>query len=196
MWPCFYQFPKPLQVFSLPLASSSSESPRWKVHDIFISPGCLNVDPWTLGNLFVSKAWISKMLVLRNDMNAHDFVCFVLSNCLANLGMHSQKACLCKTGCCRTLTQRGTLLCWLHKALCRVLQCIWHAVDGCGQFCKEEAEKDGPTKGSTRFYLAYHFTENQRILELCAGGDDWEEHRRARNESGWECNQQTFRQKN
>lgn len=64
------------------------------------------------------------------------------------------------------------------------------AVLGCGQFCKE-AEKDRPTRasGSTRFYLAYNFTENQRILELCAGGDDLEEHRRARNKSGWECNQ-------
>ena len=60
------------------------------------------------------------------------------------------------------------------------------------EFCK--ADRDRPTPDISRPIRAsgrvlavstwHHFTEKQRILELCAGGDDLEEHRRARNGSG------------
>ena len=87
----------------------------------------------------------------RHECSAYNFVCFVLSNCVANLGMHSQRASLCKIGCCRTLTQKGTLLCWRHKARCRVLQCIWQYWAVVNSVKKQEKDRPTRASGSTRF---------------------------------------------
>lgn len=61
------------------LQAPSCESPR-QVRSIFISLGAWML---TRGNMFVSKACISKILVVRNDMNAQHIILYVLSSAIA-----------------------------------------------------------------------------------------------------------------